>query len=142
MPPKPELLADTNIDGVNIGRLLEVMNERIEVLLDRDHCLGHAYFMPLKQEQTLDKLATIFKNQIIPLLQEYFFEDWERINWVLNGQQTDDRTCRFLIQPDGNSQLAKLFGNELANQLQDRRWQINESAFTNIESYRQILKGA
>jgi len=142
MPPKPELLADTNIDGVNIGRLLEVMNERIEVLLDRDHCLGHAYFMPLKQEQTLDKLATIFKNQIIPLLQEYFFEDWERINWVLNGQQTDDRTCRFLIQPDGNSQLAKLFGNELANQLQDRRWKINESAFTNIESYRQILKGS
>lgn len=102
MPPKPELLADTNIDGVNIGRLLEVMNERIEVLLDRDHCLGHAYFMPLKQEQTLDKLATIFKPDH-PLLQEYFFEDWERINWVLNGQQTDDRTCRFLIQPDGNS---------------------------------------
>ena len=87
-------------------------------------------------------LCSIFSTKIIPLLQEYFFEDWERINWVLNGQQTDDRTCRFLIQPDGNSLLAKLFGNELANQLQDRRWQINESAFTNIESYRQILKGA
>ncbi len=144
MPPKPELLADTEIDGVNIGQLLEVMNQRIEVLLDRDHCLGHAYFLPLKfkQARTLDKLAFIFKNQILPLLQEYFFEDWERINWVLNGQQTDDRSCRFLIQPDGNSQLTKLFGNELANQLQDRRWKINESAFTNIESYRQILKGA
>ncbi len=144
MPPKPELLADTEIDGVNIGQLLEVMNQRIEVLLDRDHCLGHAYFLPLKfkQARTLDKLAFIFKNQILPLLQEYFFEDWERINWVLNGQQTDDRTCRFLIQPDGNSQLTKLFGNELANQLQDRRWKINESAFTNIESYRQILKGS
>ena len=144
MPPKPELLADTEIDGVNIGQLLEVMNQRIEVLLDRDHCLGHAYFLPLKfkQARTLDKLAFIFKNQILPLLQEYFFEDWERINWVLNGQQTDDRSCRFLIQPDGNSQLTKLFGNELANQLQDRRWKINESAFTNIESYRQILKGS
>ena len=144
MPPKPELLADTEIDGVNIGQLLEVMNQRIEVLLDRDHCLGQAYFLPLKfkQARTLDKLAFIFKNQILPLLQEYFFEDWERINWVLNGQQTDDRSCRFLIQPDGNSQLTKLFGNELANQLQDRRWKINESAFTNIESYRQILKGS
>lgn len=120
------------------------MNQRIEVLLDRDHCLGHAYFLPLKfkQARTLDKLAFIFKNQILPLLQEYFFEDWERINWVLNGQQTDDRDCRFLIQPAGNSQLTKLFGNELANQLQDRRWKINESAFTNIESYRQILKGS
>lgn len=142
MPPKPELLADTKIDGVNIGQMLEVMNKRIEVLLDRDHCLGHAYFLPLNEVKTLAKLASIFRNQILPLLQEYFFEDWERINWVLNGQQTDDRTCRFLIQPDGNSQLTKLFGNELANQLQDRRWQINESAFTNIESYRQILKGS
>lgn len=118
------------------------MNQRIEVLLDRDHCLGHAYFMPLKDDPSRSKLAFIFQNQILPLLQEYFFEDWERINWVLNGQQTDKRDCRFLIQPDGNSQLAKLFGSELANQLQDRRWQINESAFTNIESYRQILKGA
>ena len=142
MPPKPELLADTKIDGVNIGQMLEVMNQRIEVLLDRDHCLGHAYFMPLKDDPSLHKLVFIFKNQILPLLQEYFFEDWERINWVLNGQQTDDRDCRFLIQPAGNSQLTKLFGNELANQLQDRRWKINESAFTNIESYRQILKGS
>ena len=142
MPPKPELLADTEIDGVNIGQMLEVMNQRIEVLLDRDHCLGHAYFMPLKDDPSLHKLVFIFKNQILPLLQEYFFEDWERLNWVLNGQQTDDRDCRFLIQPAGNSQLTKLFGNELANQLQDRRWKINESAFTNIESYRQILKGS
>jgi glutamine synthetase len=42
------------------------MNQRIEVLLDRDHCLGHAYFMPLKGEPTIKKLAFIFKNQILP----------------------------------------------------------------------------
>ncbi len=142
MPPNYKELKKIDIESVNIGQMLEVMNQRIEVLLDRDHCLGHAYFLPLQEEPTLKKLASIFRNQILPLLQEYFFEDWERINWVLNGQQTDDRTCRFLIQPDGNSQLTKLFGNELANQLQDRRWKINESAFTNIESYRQILKGS
>lgn len=142
MPPKPELLADTEIDGVNIGKLLDVMNQRIEVLLDRDHCLGHAYFLPLKQKRTLDKLAVIFKSQIIPLLQEYFFEDWERIHWVLNGQQADDKSLCF-IQPTANdSQFSKLFGESLLEQLQDRRWQINESAFKNIESYRQILKGA
>lgn len=141
MPPKPELLADTKIDGVNIGQLLEVMNQRIEVLLDRDHCLGHAYFLPLKQEQTLDKLASIFRNQILPLLQEYFFENWERINWVLNGHRAKNKSLCFIKQPDGDNQLSQLFGEKLLEQLQDKRWQINEAAFGNIESYHQILQG-
>lgn len=48
MPPRPELLDDVEVEGLNIGQLLRVMNQRIEVLLDRDHCLGHAYFMSLK----------------------------------------------------------------------------------------------
>ncbi|MDH1994062.1 AAA family ATPase [Aeromonas caviae] len=141
MPPKPELLKDTDIDGLNIGKLLEVMNQRIEVLLDRDHCLGHAYFLPLKQEQTLDKLASIFRNQILPLLQEYFFEDWERINWVLNGHRAKNKSLCFIKQPDGDNQLSQLFGEKLLEQLQDKRWQINEAAFGNIESYHQILQG-
>jgi 5-methylcytosine-specific restriction enzyme B len=48
MPPKPELLNNIEVEGLNIGDLLEVMNQRIEVLLDRDHCLGHANFMSFK----------------------------------------------------------------------------------------------
>ncbi|MGJ0485376.1 MAG: hypothetical protein ACR65R_12750 [Methylomicrobium sp.] len=90
MPLKPELLGDINIfyehgeHGVNIEQMLSKMNERIEVLLDRDHCLGHAYFMPLKNDNSIEKLAFIFRQQIMPLLEEYFFEDWERIHWVLN----------------------------------------------------------
>ncbi|MEE3591218.1 AAA family ATPase, partial [Pseudomonas aeruginosa] len=43
MPPRPELLDDVRIGGLNVGQLLRTMNQRIEVLLDRDHCLGHAY---------------------------------------------------------------------------------------------------
>ena len=53
MPPKPELLNDIEVEGVNIGKLLEVINQRIEVLLDRDHCIGHANFMSLKTNQHL-----------------------------------------------------------------------------------------
>ena len=142
MPPNYKELKKIDIESVNIGQMLEVMNERIEVLLDRDHCLGHAYFMPLQQEQTLDKLATIFKNQIIPLLQEYFFEDWERIYWVLNGHRAENKSLCFMQPTADDSQLSKLFGESLLSKLNDRRWQINESAFTNIESYRQILKGS
>jgi 5-methylcytosine-specific restriction protein B len=54
---------------IQVGNLLRVINQRIEVLLDRDHCLGHAWFMPLHATPTLPTLASIFKNQVIPLLQ-------------------------------------------------------------------------
>lgn len=132
MPPRPDLLDEISISSVNIGQLLRTMNERIEVLLDRDHCLGHAYFIPLKDKPSLENLAFIFRQQILPLLQEYFFEDWERIAWVLNNQP-------FVQKVAGN--LANLFSADAASNLQnsDRRWRINEDAFTNIESYRGIL---
>ena len=53
------------------------MNQRISALYDREHTIGHAYFMPLKKAPTIETLARIFENNIIPLLQEYFYEDYE-----------------------------------------------------------------
>ena len=138
MPPKPELLADTEIDGVNIGQLLEVMNQRIEVLLDRDHCLGHAYFLPLNEVKTVAKLASIFRNQILPLLQEYFFEDWERIAWVLNDHRKSSLKTQFLYQP--NLDIKNLLGNVPVGG-QRRRWNLNEKAFINPSSYQLTIKG-
>lgn len=138
MPPRPELLDGAEVDGVNLGALLRVMNERIEVLLDRDHLIGHAYFLPLVESSagTLTALAQVFRQQIVPLLQEYFFEDWERIGWVLNDP-AKALPHRF-VQPGGRP-LADLFGAAVAEQLSDRRWRINEAAFGQIESYRGIL---
>lgn len=116
------------------------MNQRIEVLLDRDHCLGHAYFMPLKDDNSIAKLSFIFRQQILPLLEEYFFEDWERIAWVLNDQNKKQSEHKFLKNVSADlSSLANLFGAEVASNLQDRRWHINEEAFDKIESYRGIL---
>ncbi len=141
MPPKPNLLDAVEIEGVNIGQLLRKMNERIEVLLDRDHCLGHAYFISLRDKGTFADLKFIFRQQVLPLLQEYFFEDWARIGWVLNDQR----------KPDGQAFVEKisadhasLFGSDVANNLQnaDKRWRINEDSFNNIESYRAILGDA
>jgi len=138
MPPKPELLDEVEVEGINIGALLRVMNQRIEVLLDRDHCLGHAYFMRLIDEPSLALLESIFRNQILPLLQEYFFEDWERIGWVLNDQRAQD-TAPFVQRPQTEQNLAVLFGNDIAGQLNDQRWQLNDSAFSSPDSYRNIL---
>ena len=94
MMPKEKLLTDIVIDNVNVKKMLETMNRRIEALYDREHTLGHAFFMPLKNEKkaTINQLASIFKNKIIPLLQEYFYEDYEKIMLVLgiNPQNVDD----------------------------------------------------
>jgi 5-methylcytosine-specific restriction protein B len=140
MPPKPDLLDDVNVEGVNIGQMLREMNERIEVLLDRDHCLGHAYFIPLKNDKSIEKLKFIFRQQILPLLEEYFFEDWERIAWVLNDQNKKQPEHKFLKNVSADlGNLSNLFGAEVAGNLQDRRWHINEDAFKKIESYRGIL---
>lgn len=139
MPPQPELLKDVDIGDVNVGQLLDVMNQRIELLLDRDHCLGHAYFMSLKNGDPLEKLAFIFRQQILPLLQEYFFEDWERIAWVLNDQEKPKEN-RFLQKISAN--LAGLFGANTSSKLQnvEGRWRINEAAFGNIDSYSGIVE--
>jgi 5-methylcytosine-specific restriction protein B len=136
MPPIYEDLDKIDVAGLNIALLLRKMNARIEVLLDRDHCLGHAYFLPLRKENTIDKLAFIFRQQILPLLQEYFFEDWERIAWVLNDQNKD-AALQFIQKADSN--LASLFDAETAGKLQDRRWLINETAFENIDSYKAVI---
>lgn len=137
MPPRPELLDEVEVDGVNIGALLRVVNQRIAVLLDRDHCIGHAYFMPLLEQNSLPVLRDIFKQKIIPLLQEYFFEDWQRIRWVLNDQNKVDAAA-FVVEDDQLSVETLFRGIESG--LPNRTvWQLNEVAFDNIAAYQGIL---
>ncbi len=73
-----------NIQGINLRRMLYAMNQRIELLLDRDHILGHAALMAEKVS-SLDDLIQVFKTKFIPQLEEYFFEDREKIDQVLNS---------------------------------------------------------
>lgn len=80
MLPKPSELS-TNCDGINLQELLKAMNTRIEFLLDRERSVGHAFFIDVKN---LNDLKAVFKNKILPLLQEYFYDDYAKINAVLN----------------------------------------------------------
>lgn len=86
MSPIPELLTKEKTPSiytdVDLKLLLEAINARIEYLYDRDHTIGHAYLIDVK---TLEDLKFAFKNKIIPLLAEYFYEDWENIDHVLNN---------------------------------------------------------
>lgn len=81
--PLPEKLTFT-IDGpIDPQQMLRTINRRLEKLRDRDHCIGHAYFLPLEETPTLDALKQVFATKILPLLQEYFFGDWGKIGLVL-----------------------------------------------------------
>lgn len=110
---------DIEVKGVHLGRLLEMMNERIEILYDREHTLGHAFFMPVKkiikagdQDAAFVELHKVFKNKVLPLLQEYFFEDWQKIRLVLGDNQRDE-TLQFISEQElSNDALAQLFGSE------------------------------
>ncbi|HWL08260.1 MAG TPA: AAA family ATPase [Planctomicrobium sp.] len=68
------------VDGVDIPLLLETINDRIELLYDRDHQIGHAFFLNV---QTLKDLREVFCGKVIPLLSEYFYGDWNKICLVL-----------------------------------------------------------
>lgn len=140
--PQPDLLSDISVFGVNVGELLTVMNQRIEVLLDRDHTLGHAYFWPLKNAKSEDEksklAAEIFAKRIIPLLQEYFFADWERIGWVLNDSEKAPEN-RFIQTGNIECAIEGLFPESIASQLNDRRYRINQSAFSNAAAYQGII---
>ena len=67
---------DTDMEGVDGRAMLKAMNERITVRLDREHQIGHTYLIGVK---TLDDLAESFQRRIMPLLQEYFYDDWSKI---------------------------------------------------------------
>lgn len=127
MMPDEDLLDKVVVEeDINIHEMLKIMNRRIEALYDREHTLGHAFFMPLNNEKkaTIDKLASIFKNKIIPLLQEYFYEDYEKIMLVLgiDPQNTDDSKFISVKSNDG------LFKNspEIDS---NTTYQINHKAF-------------
>lgn len=125
MMPEPNVLKDiqiTDYKDINVKAILETMNKRIQVLLDRDHCIGHAYFISLKNDASLEKLMKIFEKKIIPLLQEYFFDDWGKINLVLNknGMVKMEKVEEYLfpnMQPHEREHLAS------------RNWDINTELF-------------
>lgn len=135
MPPQPNLLKDMSVEGVDIERLLTVINQRIEILIDRDHCIGHANFMVLKEQPTLENLAHIFKQKIIPQLQEYFFDDWAKINLVLNGNGM------LKPKPVEKSVIFPNVDSEDLGYFEDKKtWELVPTSFKSIASFAKIIQ--
>lgn len=142
--PKPSVLAGAVVsyNGVDIDveQLLTTLNKRIEALYDRDHTVGHAYFTrikDLKNEDRFFELKAVFKNKIIPLLEEYFFEDWQKIRLVLGDNQKPKKEHQFVHEIDREEDLLELFGrkHELDLYTVRSRYQLNSGALDEPSAY-------
>jgi 5-methylcytosine-specific restriction protein B len=113
--PQPELLKE--VAGVPLDKLLTALNQKLEAQLDRDHQIGHSYFMGL---QSLEDLRFAWEHKIVPLLQEYFYGDGEKLQFVLGkelvergdialgeGNQAEDRTVFRLRAPATGNDFAE-----------------------------------
>jgi 5-methylcytosine-specific restriction protein B len=137
--PLVGLVVKTDLENIDVRQMLERINERIEVLYDRDHTIGHAYFMSLKKDiddaERFEQLADIFRKNIVPLLEEYFFEDWAKISLVLGDNQKPE-DVRFITKLDAEKDLQALFGDhEIELYSVKERYQINNDAFDKPEAY-------
>ena len=106
MMPDSSLLTEADKTcGLDLPKILDTINERIEYLYDREHQIGHAYFIDCKSPADVD---AVMRHRVIPLLAEYFFEDWEKIAAVLGDAAPNDGSiasgflkCSKLKSPPG-----------------------------------------
>lgn len=136
MQPVPQVLADISVEDLSVSDMLTRLKRKIAALYDREHTIGHAYFMPLRSNPTIEMLAKIFMNNIVPLLQEYFYEDYEKIRLVLGDNRKEDPAEQFIIAREND--YAELFGDTDLDLDDSHSYEINPEAFGNIEAYRSI----
>lgn len=91
------IISEDDIE-INLVKLLDTINSRIELLIDKDHQIGHSYFI---QVNNLEDLKLTFKNKVIPLLEEYFYGDYGKIGLVLGSS--------FIVQKSDQINFAKSF---------------------------------
>ena len=132
-----EMIPDSSLlDGIiieetiDVARMLDVMNRRIAVLYDREHAIGHSYLLPLREEPTIGKLANIFEFKILPLLQEYFYDDYEKIQYILGDHRKEDDSTRLIVS---SNDAYDLFGD--ANIDFSVSYAINKEAFFKPAAY-------
>ena len=123
----PAFVAAENSTGLPLSDVLNTMNRRIEYLIDRDHRIGHAFFIDCKTKADAD---AVMRDKVIPLLQEYFFDDWNRLAAVLGERDNGGNflTCEIIEDPMGE-------GGEPLKSWRVRSY-FDEGAYTRLVSAR------
>lgn len=146
MLPSAEVLRKIGADKVKEGNqeldvaaMLEVINERIAFLYDREHTIGHAFFTELKADPSIERLAAIFAKSVIPLLQEYFYEDYQKIQLVLGDNGKADESLKFI--KDIKVVAKNVFKGNIDDviDIPEKKYEVNEEALLNIQSYIEIM---
>lgn len=128
MPDCEHKEISTDCESVNLQRLLKSINDRIEFLLDREHTIGHSFFIGV---DSMEALREVFGLKIIPLLQEYFYDDYAKIDAVLNG----NGMVKVFSQSDLGVNLSEDFVDS-----EKRVYRISDSHLWNIETFNKIYK--
>lgn len=134
MMPDSGVLDGIEVEGISVSGLLTTLNRRIEVLFDREHTLGHAFFTSLRQSPSIQTLGEIFRDKIVPLLQEYFYDDYEKICLVLGDRKRPEQQQFFKVE---TVDLQSLFGVEPDFEV-NPTYRINPAAFFDVETYRNL----
>ena len=134
MMPDSSLLSGVVVEGVEIEKLLNTLNQRIELLYDRDHLLGHSFFMELDEDSNIRDLRRVFERNILPTLEEYFFEDWSRIRQIL-GDDLKQLLPQILVPRFTSSEIDSLLGPDLAGEVGSSFYMWNESALNDPQAY-------
>lgn len=141
LTPQPQELGFVVMGGeeIDLIKMLETINERIEVLLDREHMIGHAYFIKGNKNGKRviidgDELSTVFQTKIIPLLTEYFFDDWSKVRVVLADDRIRQRDLQFVISYNPPERIVSLS----SGLRRDPIYRLNEKALSKPEAYRKI----
>ena len=141
MMPDSNVLIEQGANKINEGgveldvaKMLDTINTRIEYLYDREHTIGHAFFISLKNDPTVSKLAGIFKNSVLPLLQEYFYEDYSKIMLILGDNGKLNSEHRFIMENEIKANL--IFRGDTSDiDLPEYSYDIQYEAFDDIMSY-------
>lgn len=143
MMPDTDVLSTIKVkDGdieLDVAKMLKAINERISFLYDREHTIGHAFFIGLKENPHIGKLASIFSKSVIPLLQEYFYEDYQKIQFVLGDNGKTDDTLKFI--KDSKVGAKDIFKGSIDDSidLPEKRYEVNKDALYRIQSYVEII---
>ena len=102
------------VGGLNLGGLLQALNERIKILVDRDHQIGHSFFIKVKDEQNeLERkkmLSTVWHYELVPLFQEYFYNDYEKLKQLLGKYEIKDGVERGFIEEIRKGEIERIIG--------------------------------